>query len=290
MFVLESGPATAPIVLLVHALGLDHSMWVSQQVALSDESRVVMPDLPGFGRSRLESSSLDQCVEACAERLAQDGRPAIVAGVSYGGWVGVLLAAKHPDLVSGLVISGVRPDIPRYLAELQAVAFRMTPGRMLARGDPVVRSDLKSERANLIAAARELALVDLWSSLEKITAPTVVFAPSRDRFVRGPSSAGCCSVAWRSTRAASRRWPSLACQAAGAANRPHPRARIARSQRTAAAQGMNPARVGSILGRWSWSNAIVRWACSRRRAMWRRKSRVGWSSSAESRESARPRW
>src|SRR5262249_42429269 len=160
-------------------------MWVSQQVALSDESRVVMPNLPGFGRSRLESSSLDQCVEACAERLAQDGRPAIVAGVSYGGWVGVLLAAKHPDLVSGLVISGVRPDIPRYLAELQAVAFRMTPGRMLARGDPVVRSDLKSERANLIAAARELALVDLWSSLEKITAPTVVFAPSRDRFVRG---------------------------------------------------------------------------------------------------------
>ena len=159
-------------------------MWAGQQAALRDELRLVMPDLPGFARSRLEETSLDRCVEACAERLAHDGRPAIVAGVSYGGWVGALLAARHPDLVSGLVISGVRPDIPRYLAELQAMAFRLTPARRLRRGDLAAARDLKTERANLIAAARELAESDLWSSLERITAPTVVFAPSHDRFVR----------------------------------------------------------------------------------------------------------
>jgi pimeloyl-ACP methyl ester carboxylesterase len=184
VFVLESGPASAPVVLFVHALGLDHSMWASQQAALDNELRLVMPDLPGFGRSRLEESGLDRCVEACAERLAHGGRPATVAGVSYGGWVGAMLAAKHPDLVSGLAISGVRPEIPRYLAELQAIAFRMTPTRELRRGDRVAMSDLKTERANLIAAARELAAVDLMSSLKRITVPTVVFAPSRDRLVR----------------------------------------------------------------------------------------------------------
>jgi 3-oxoadipate enol-lactonase len=170
--------------LLVHALGLDHSMWAGQRAALDGELRLVMPDLPGFARSRLEQPGLDRCVEACAERLAHGSRPATVAGVSYGGWVGARLAAKHPDLVSGLVISGVRPDIPRYLAELQAMAFRMTPASRLRRGDSVATCDLKTEQANLIAAASELATVDLMSSLKRITAPTVVFAPSRDRLVR----------------------------------------------------------------------------------------------------------
>ena len=184
MFVLESGPVSGHVVLLVHALGLDHSMWASQEAALRNEMRVLMPDLPGFGRSRLEESGLDRCVEACAERLAQGESPATVAGVSYGGWVAAMVAAKHPRLVSGLVISGVRPDIPRYLAELQAIAFKVTPSRELRRGDLVARRDLKTERASLVAAARELAAIDLTSSLRQITAPTVVFAPSRDRLVR----------------------------------------------------------------------------------------------------------
>lgn len=183
MFVLESGPASGKVVLLLHALGLDHSMWASQEAALGNELRVLIPDLPGFGRSRLEESGLDRCVEACAERLAHDGSPATVAGVSYGGWVAAMLAAKHPGLVSGLLISGVRPKIPRYLAELQAIAFKTMPTRGLRRGDLVARRDLKTERASLVAATRELAVIDLMPSLERITAPTVVFAPSRDRLV-----------------------------------------------------------------------------------------------------------
>jgi 3-oxoadipate enol-lactonase len=90
VFVLESGPSSGHVVLLVHALGLDHSMWASQEAALRTEMRVLMPDLPGFGRSRLEESGLDRCVEACAERLAHSGVPATVAGVSYGAWVAAI--------------------------------------------------------------------------------------------------------------------------------------------------------------------------------------------------------
>src|SRR5262249_17063013 len=151
-------------------------------------------DLRGSGRSRLEETGLDRCVEACAERLADGGRPATVAGVSYGGWVAAMLTATHPELVSGLVISGVRPDIPRYLAELQAIAFWMTPARASRRGDPAARHELKTERANLIAATRELTAIDLWSSLKLITAPTVVFAPPRDLFVRHHVSAVAAAV------------------------------------------------------------------------------------------------
>jgi pimeloyl-ACP methyl ester carboxylesterase len=159
-------------------------MWASQQDVLSAELRLVMPDLPGFGRSRGEAFSLDRCVGACAERLAGDDGGAVVVGLSYGGWVAVMLAAKHPDLVSALVISGVRPNVPQYLAELQAIAFRMTPARALRRGDLSTQADLKIERANLVSASRELATTDLTPSLEQVVAPTIVFAPSRDHLVR----------------------------------------------------------------------------------------------------------
>jgi pimeloyl-ACP methyl ester carboxylesterase len=184
VFAVESGPASGQVVLFLHALGLDHSMWAMQQDALGEELRLVMPDLPGFGRSRLEKASLEGCVEACAERLARAASPAVVVGVSYGGWVAAVLAANHPQVVSGLVISGVRPHIPRFLAELQAFAFRVAPTGGLSRGDLVTTDNLKIERANLVEASRELTEIDLMSSLQRITARTVVFAPSRDWFVR----------------------------------------------------------------------------------------------------------
>ena len=159
-------------------------MWASQEDALGGEVRMVMPDLPGFGRSRLEESGLAASVEACAEQLTRAGRPAVVVGVSYGGWVAVMLAANYPRLVCGLLISGVRPQIPRFLAELQATAFRVMPRGRLNRGEFVSNDDLEIERAHLVEASRELPGINLTSSLPRITADTVVFAPSRDWFVR----------------------------------------------------------------------------------------------------------
>jgi pimeloyl-ACP methyl ester carboxylesterase len=64
------------------------------------------------------------------------------------------------------------------------MAFRVASVRGLSRGDLVATCDSKIERANLVAASRELATVDLMSSFKRITAQTVVFAPSGDRFVR----------------------------------------------------------------------------------------------------------
>lgn len=157
-------------------------MWEPQQTALRDELRLLMPDLPGFGQSRLEECGIGSSVEACANCLRAEDRPAIVVGVSYGGWVAVLLAARYPELVAGLLISGVRPRLPRSLAMLQAAVFRVMPAGRLSRSDPDAG---KIERRNLIMSSRELSEVDLTSSLPRIMAPTIVFAPSRDWFVRG---------------------------------------------------------------------------------------------------------
>jgi pimeloyl-ACP methyl ester carboxylesterase len=184
MFVAESGRKEGPAVLLLHALGLDHRMWPQQEAALAGEMRLLMPDLSGFGRSRLAECGLENSVEACAEHLRRLSSPAVVFGISYGGYVAAMLAAQYPDLVVGLALSGVRRRVPRPLATLQAGAFRLMPGSEVSRGEVATNEERAIEKTHLIEASRELGQIDLRPVLPQIAAPTVVFAPMRDWFVR----------------------------------------------------------------------------------------------------------
>ena|SRR6478672_6501953 len=172
MFVAESGLGSGRVALFLHALGLDHTMWEGQRAALSGDLRLLTPDLPGFGQSRLEECGVASSVEACVECLRAGSGLAVVIGLSYGGWVAALLAAKYPELVAGVAISGVRPNLPRSLAVLQAAAFRAMPTGRLNRGNTVSRDALKLEKRNLIEASLELPGVDLMSSLQRITGPS----------------------------------------------------------------------------------------------------------------------
>jgi pimeloyl-ACP methyl ester carboxylesterase len=183
MFVVETGDRKANAVLFLHPLGLDHGYWGTQQATLSD-CLVLAPDLPGFGRSRLEPSGLSNATKACAELIGGRAGSAVVVGISYGGYVAVLLASAYPALVRGLAISGVRRDVPRSLAHLQAMLFRGMRKASLARGESASASALTTEKRNLIAASQELGSVDLRPILPRIAAPTIIFAPERDRFVR----------------------------------------------------------------------------------------------------------
>ena len=63
---IQVGPADAPTILFVHAVGLDLTYWDGQIEALSDSFRVIAFDLPGHGRSpgRAEDWTFDNAVAA----------------------------------------------------------------------------------------------------------------------------------------------------------------------------------------------------------------------------------
>jgi pimeloyl-ACP methyl ester carboxylesterase len=93
-------------VLLLHAFPLDHRMW-QRQAPLTEHLRLIVPDQRGFGQSAdgLPESMAQLADDAVAllDALHVEG-PAVVCGVSMGGYVAQHVAAREPHRVAALVL------------------------------------------------------------------------------------------------------------------------------------------------------------------------------------------
>ena len=122
-----------PLVLL-HAFPLDHRMW-QRVLPLADHLRLVIPDQRGFGESAGGDDSAPGPVSI--EQLAEDvvglldalhvSEPAVIAGVSMGGYVAQQVAARHPDRVHSLILCDTKfaADTPEARAGRTDLATRV---------------------------------------------------------------------------------------------------------------------------------------------------------------------
>ncbi|GAB3161265.1 hypothetical protein GCM10027059_10990 [Myceligenerans halotolerans] len=122
---IRQDPVAVPTVLAIHGITASHRAWAAVAEALPGV-RVVAPDLRGRGRSNglpgpfgmarhaddvaavvralgeAPASSASEAGAGPADREA--GGPVTVVGHSMGGFVGVVLAHRHPDLVDRLLL------------------------------------------------------------------------------------------------------------------------------------------------------------------------------------------
>ena len=203
------------VVLLLHGLFVDRTTWDHVAAELSDSFRVVAPDFPGFGDSEKPPPTrfpygIDTFAEAVADLYAglDLGRVAVV-GHGLGGAVALTLAARHPELVSQLVLVNPLCYHPPYspgqrtlmLPLIGGFFFKQLLGRTLFRA--FFRENMLSERATLpneeidyyydtlnTPAARGSALATLRAAADtrpivahiaRVQTPTLVVWGRRDR-------------------------------------------------------------------------------------------------------------
>ena len=105
LFVADRG--RGPSVLAIHGQPGLGSDWDGVLALLDSTHRVLAPDRPGYGQSGGEPVGMVANAEMLADLLVERGAgPATVVGHSYGGGIAVLLAARRPEVVSGLVLVG----------------------------------------------------------------------------------------------------------------------------------------------------------------------------------------
>lgn len=103
-----SGPEGAPVIVLIHGLGLNRQItWDGMMPALSTHYRVLRYDLLGHGQSavpqhRVSLTALSEQLVALMDEL---GIPkAVLAGFSLGGMINRRVALDHPARVQALAI------------------------------------------------------------------------------------------------------------------------------------------------------------------------------------------
>jgi pimeloyl-ACP methyl ester carboxylesterase len=106
----EFGDTESPAVLLLHGFTSDNRMWRPHFEPLSEDYRVIVPDMRGHGRSTAPEDLETYTMEAYAADIAGllDGLEidiCAVIGCGFGGMVALQFATTWPERVAGLVLS-----------------------------------------------------------------------------------------------------------------------------------------------------------------------------------------
>ena len=152
----------APTVVLVHGLGVSSAYLVPTAERLAAFAHVHAPDLPGHGKSDTPERALN--VPELAEALlrwmdaAALERPALL-GNSLGCQTILHLAARHPDRVDRLILTGPTVDVFHRSAAVQTL--RLLSGALFERPslDLIIAQDYLRMGARVLEEAHH-ALAD----------------------------------------------------------------------------------------------------------------------------------
>jgi 3-oxoadipate enol-lactonase len=122
---LDEGPRDAPAIVFSNSMFFDLSMFEEQAKAFSNRYRVVRYDHRGQGgsakapRDQLDMDTLAEDTAAMIEALGI--KKCCFVGNSMGGFIGLRLAARRPDLIASAVILGSSADAEVSVDAMDAV-------------------------------------------------------------------------------------------------------------------------------------------------------------------------
>jgi 3-oxoadipate enol-lactonase len=122
----DEGPRDAPALLFSPSMFFDHRMFAAQAAAFADRYRTVRYDLRGQGESQRHPRALldmdTQTQDAAALIEALGLRDVTFVGNSMGGFIGLRLAARRPELLRSAVVMGTSADVEEQAEGMDALA------------------------------------------------------------------------------------------------------------------------------------------------------------------------
>ena len=196
---------------LFHSLLSDRASFDAIAPKLSRSFRLIVPELPGFGRSQAVGGGLAEIADRMAEAVkdAAAGDEAIVLGNGYGGFVALQMAIRHPGIATKLILA----DCGAAFSEPGREAFRNMAAASRAKGlaaitDVAMRRlfapEFQADHPDLMAGRRAaflrtdpevfraacdaLAGLDLRPELGKVRVPVLVLVGEHDEATPPPMS------------------------------------------------------------------------------------------------------
>src|ERR1700748_289202 len=200
-----------PPLFLFHSLLSDRASFDAVAPELSNSFRVIVPELPGFGRSHAVTGGLAAVADRMAEavREAAHGEDAIVLGNGYGGFVALQMAIRHPGIATRFIFAdcGAAFSEPgreafrnmaaaskaKGLAAISDVAMRRLFAPEFQEQHPDLMADrraafLKTDEDVFRAACDQLAKLDLRGEVGKVKVPALVVVGEHDEATPPPMS------------------------------------------------------------------------------------------------------
>jgi 3-oxoadipate enol-lactonase len=196
---------------LFHSLLSDRASFDAVVPKLAQSFRVIVPELPGFGKSQTVGGGLAEVADRMAEAVKDGagGDEAIVLGNGYGGFVALQMALRHPDIATKFILA----DCGAMFSEPGREAFRNMAAASKAKGlsaitdvamrrlfapefqetHPELMRDrreafLRTDPDVFHAACLALAELDLRPQLGKLKAPVLVLVGEHDEATPPPMS------------------------------------------------------------------------------------------------------
>jgi len=126
-YFLVGGPKEGETLLLLHGFGGNKDNWVRLAGNFTDEYRVIIPDLPGFGdtaRDRDRDYSMSRQADRLQRFVDALGLERFhIAGHSMGGYIAGIYAHRHPQHVETLTLvtnAGVSSPVESEVARMVA--------------------------------------------------------------------------------------------------------------------------------------------------------------------------
>jgi 3-oxoadipate enol-lactonase len=192
-----------PPLFLFHSLLSDGASFDAVAGELSRSFHVIVPELPGFGRSQPVPGELSDIADRMAEAVkdASGGQAPIVLGNGYGGFVALQMAIRHPALAARLVFADcgaafseegrqafrnmAATSKAKGLAAITDVAMRRLFAPQFQAQHPDLMADrraafLRTDEEVFRAACAQLAGLDLRGELSKVKVPALVVVGEHD--------------------------------------------------------------------------------------------------------------